>query len=1356
VLCVVLLAAMTLNAAQQALPLSSNLPSAAEKHAQREQSRITQGTVPGFRGENSGTVPGSPRQSPVFQGVPNVELNASSEQGLRFTARFDSVAVTPLVNSPYSRVSFPEGISLARSSDPDLPAQRIAIGIPQQGSITVTAQGDNEEVIRDIQVMPAVTWELRNPNSEFPSPVLERSASYDRQGDFPGELVRVERREVARDVRCAFLLIAPVQYDPAEKTCRIYHQVSVDVKFSQPARPQTSLDAGSALAGSVLLNGELARFWRSAVDTGITRNFFDRSSVWYRVRIESSGIYRIAYDDLKQAGAGPDLIDPRTFRLYSLGDHVINKAQDSMQEVPLYVYGENDSSFDRQDYIVFPGEASSHWNQDYSQFTSNLFTRYNYYWLTWGSGPGARIPFAPRPPDPAQPARHQAMTRLQHELDRLCPARSGLLWVWQDLTKSEAQDSISSDFDLPLRQPRRITRLAVRLFSIDASHSGVTANHVHIWFNGVLVDSVTFGVRGPGSPLDLVYDLDSLGIAPAQDKNSLRLALVGDSQRTVYVDRFDVTYECGLSPETGVLDFYVADSAPSQVVLKDVERAPLVFDLTDPARPQLVSDFAYSGDSLRFATAGQGGPAVYRVAGLNRMRKPLEIVRRLPGHLKTGIEQDDYIIIAPDAMYDAAQLLQRYRTETGIPGVAAARITTVRLSEIYDEFAFGLEEPGAVKAFLALKRPLYGLLVGDATYDYRDNLDLHPAAGVPPYEVGEDLDPNVYSSNAYAIDAWFADFEGSGQSPDMIIARITTRSPEEFRRYLDKLVAYERGQFGFWNRRLLLLADDEYLGTPGDYDVLATTHIPACEHMAQMAGTSMDPVKVYLTEFPWDGSETQKPEASAALYRQLANGALIWFFFGHGAGFQLCHEKAMSIDRVPDVHNGRRLPFCFFGSCGVGRWEDTKNECIAEELARKDDGAIATCGATKGTVPSSNELFCARMFGVILGRDSTLGRAFYAASFSGDKLYHLLGEPTMRIRFPESDSPLTALPDTLYPGREISFSARAPGMVSGSYAATGFCDQVLRHYHSQFLDILYVLPGDEFFRGLGGIRNGVLQGSALVPVQAPGARSVPNGSYTPLTGTGRVSAVGWSAGHCFNAIRDGLYRDTLAVTSNDRSGPEITIYADGKRVFDGDYLPTSFTLSARLADSSGILISQVRQYDMSLYYYFNDPTQSPGRMSVADKFLYDFDSHTAGQFSTQATLPGTDDTIFVVAADNYLNRSYAQVTVHTRVDEQVKIDNPLVFPNPGIGPGYFTFQLNRAARVAVQVYTISGRPVRTLANLDCNLGYNQISWDGRDRNGVALPNGIYLYRLSAQTSETTNGARRETSDQALETFIIRH
>jgi hypothetical protein len=1267
------------------------------------------------------------------------QVLSSDNRGLSFTLRVDSFRQTPGPDG-FSIISYSGAVNVARPGEPDVPARRVAIGLPPEGDITLSAAGSGEELISDIDILPV-------PSYVREQPLFQRGPVFEQDGAVPASLVRLDNIGYLRGVRTATLLVFPVQYEPRRHAVRTYHDVTVQVRFTKPAQAQAT--SSSEMVGGILLNGELARQWATPLDTGVVRNFFDLSQVWYRVKIESTGVYKLTYNDLKQAGIDPSVVEPRDIRLFTVGDHLPNQAPDSMIEIPIHFTGRSDSVFTAQDYFIFYGQSSSHWDNGYEHFDRNLYTRYNYYWLTWGAGTGRRMAARSSPPGSGAISR-LGVSRQRVEQDLLCPARSGNLWVWEEITKSENQDSVSAVFELPLNQPEQLDRVLLRLFSIDAEgdQNGADMIHVKVYFNDALLDSFDMAETcGAGRPLDRAYRFDSLGYPTLRTKNAVKLIITGPELRTMYLDFMELNYHCDLSLKSGELEFQ-PDSGATELVLKNAGSAPVILDITNPEVPARVTDFELRGDSARFARGG----GAYFAALPSRLRKPLEIVRRTPGNLKSSDQQADYFIIAPDNLYDAAQLLQRYRTGN-VRGIPNARVQTAKLSEIYDDFSFGLEEPGAIKAFLALKRPTYGLLVGDATCDYRDNLGLHTPPGVPPYEVGQDLDPQVYRSAAYALDAWYADFEGQGQSPDMVIGRIVARTPEEFRRYYDKLVSYERGDFGFWNKRFVLLADDEIKGSWDPVrgrDELGTYHIPSCEHMGAMAGSRLELAKVYLTEYPL-ADVNDKPGARDELFRQLDKGALLWVFFGHGAGFQLCHERAMGIDDVPRLNNGHRNFFGYFGSCGVGRWEDTKNECVAEELVRKIDGAIATVGATKATSPSSNEELCRRMLSLVFTGESTAGRAFYTGSFV-DELYHYFGDPALVLQLPQGDTLPVATPDTIRAGARFSYAAQLP-YPSGGYAATGFGNAKLRQYSSIWLTTSYLLPGDEFFRGFGAVQGQALNGTAMVPNQLLGARNVTNGSYTPVAKTARISVLAWDNTHSYSLLRDTLYLDTVPGPVTDHQGPEVKMLADGKEIFDGDYLPQDFSLSARISDSSGVLIAPVSKFSPSMYYYVNEPTQ---RVSVADKFSYDIGSSFTGRFESPVKLELLYDTIYVVAADNFLNRTIARKAVRTRFGEVVQIDNPLVYPNPVAGNSYFTFSLNRAARVDVSIHTISGRLVRRIQNQDCKLGYNQIPWDGTDTQGVKLPNGIYLYRLQAQSSDASSGAQRQTGDQVVEKFIVKH
>jgi hypothetical protein len=85
------------------------------------------------------------------------------------------------------------------------------------------------------------------------------------------------------------------------------------------------------------------------------------------------------------------------------------------------------------------------------------------------------------------------------------------------------------------------------------------------------------------------------------------------------------------------------------------------------------------------------------------------------------------------------------------------------------------------------------------------------------------------------------------------------------------------------------------------------------------------------------------------------------------------------------------------------------------------------------------------------------------------------------------------------------------------------------------------------------------------------------------------------------------------------------------------------------------------------------------------------------------------------------------------------VRNVFPYPNPTAGPTRFTFEHNQppgtAARVQLRVYTLAGRPIRTIDGDEALPGgvlpggLVQIPWDGRDDDLDRLASGVYLFRL---------------------------
>ena len=95
------------------------------------------------------------------------------------------------------------------------------------------------------------------------------------------------------------------------------------------------------------------------------------------------------------------------------------------------------------------------------------------------------------------------------------------------------------------------------------------------------------------------------------------------------------------------------------------------------------------------------------------------------------------------------------------------------------------------------------------------------------------------------------------------------------------------------------------------------------------------------------------------------------------------------------------------------------------------------------------------------------------------------------------------------------------------------------------------------------------------------------------------------------------------------------------------------------------------------------------------------------------------------------------------VADELAISSALVVPNP-VGPDgtQFTCYVSHAARVAVEIYSISGRRIRRLGPLEVDGGFALLPWDGRDDGGQPLAAGTYLYVIHAAADKGDRAARR--------------
>jgi len=117
--------------------------------------------------------------------------------------------------------------------------------------------------------------------------------------------------------------------------------------------------------------------------------------------------------------------------------------------------------------------------------------------------------------------------------------------------------------------------------------------------------------------------------------------------------------------------------------------------------------------------------------------------------------------------------------------------------------------------------------------------------------------------------------------------------------------------------------------------------------------------------------------------------------------------------------------------------------------------------------------------------------------------------------------------------------------------------------------------------------------------------------------------------------------------------------------------------------------------------------------------------------------PG-DYTIRIKAWDVFNNFSTqdASFTI-VNADNGIVVRDVYNYPNPFSSKTTFTFQHNYSnpVNVKIRIYSVAGRMIQELDEWNILDKFVKVGWDGRDKSGNQIANGVYLYKLIVETSD---------------------
>lgn len=161
-----------------------------------------------------------------------------------------------------------------------------------------------------------------------------------------------------------------------------------------------------------------------------------RSGDWFKLAIEKEGVYKLDYNFLSKAGINPDKIDPKKIRIFGNEGGMLPQPNSTdrpndLTENAIFISGESDGTFNREDFILFYAEGAHKVSFDAARnifnYQNNLYSDKNFYFLTVSEDVGKRIEMT-EDLGTGYPEVSEYNDYVIHELDTYNELSSGREW----------------------------------------------------------------------------------------------------------------------------------------------------------------------------------------------------------------------------------------------------------------------------------------------------------------------------------------------------------------------------------------------------------------------------------------------------------------------------------------------------------------------------------------------------------------------------------------------------------------------------------------------------------------------------------------------------------------------------------------------------------------------------------------------------------------------------------------------------------------------------------------------------------------------------------------------------------------
>jgi hypothetical protein len=740
----------------------------------------------------------------------------------------------------------------------------------------------------------------------------------------------------------------------------------------------------------------------------------------YRISVTADGLYALDYTYLSNAGLPVDSIDPRTFRMFYMGE-----------EIAIRVVGEEDGVFGSGDAVLFYGRGVDSLFND-GLLPTNKYTGTNVFWLSYGGPDGRRM---------AEPDGSSGSGTAPDAY----PHRERLGRNYWYFSAYPFENDADHYFDNWIRTYSTTARTysftaanvyagaATGTLTVDLLGYRDGAHHIKLYVNNYLVLDDASSTWGGFDTYTVQADVPQAYFV--NGSNAVRVELTYDAPKTadeVYVNWVDVTYYDTYVAENNVLAYRNLDAGSWRYEVSDFSSADIeVYDVTELGDVRRFTGTTISGtgpysvgygDSTTGArrylalTASAWLTSAPALTGFTAATYPASSYS-VPDLLNTA-NGADYIIVTHSNFWVDAGRLAQWRSRD-------FRVVLVDVQQVYDQFNGGVMSAEAIHDFLAYAytnwslQPKYVVLLGDGSSDIR-NYRYSASTYIPPYLYL--ADPDLGET---AADNRFVTITGDDLVPEMHLGRLPANNAAQAGAMVNKIIAYEdpRGpcQCNGWNYNTLFIADDLEGGGGNFYDYSDEVAEGFTDPPDNMIRFVPDPpytvTKAYLGRtcnpsiLPDPGPDPATG-CQADITTALETGALFVSYVGHATKAEWSTEGLMTEALLGTVDNGPCLPVAFPMTCFEGSYHDPTTTAMAEAAVRMPvNGFIASWSPTGfGLVSGHDYLEKGVVLALLHENVERLGPATtYAKQYLEDNApagayrdlldtFGLIGDPGLRVK----------------------------------------------------------------------------------------------------------------------------------------------------------------------------------------------------------------------------------------------------------------------------------------------------------------------------------------------------------------------